>query len=126
MRACSINNLLDRKDRKPPCFSSRSSATAVKEEGDHHETDRSGRHGTDLCRNDGIGTDHQLQPGTALHTALNHLTVVEMGEPVTSFAVANPDAFSDPASRRQGLSEAGERKGVDQSVYLDCDPAVEL
>jgi hypothetical protein len=29
-----------------------------------------------------------------IHTALNHLTVVELGEPVTTIAVANPDAFS--------------------------------
>src|ERR1700724_2646761 len=29
-----------------------------------------------------------------IHTALNHLTVVELGELVTTIAVANPDAFS--------------------------------
>ena len=29
-----------------------------------------------------------------IHTALNHLTVIEVGEPVTTIAVANPDAFS--------------------------------
>jgi hypothetical protein len=29
-----------------------------------------------------------------VHTALNHLTIIETGEPVTSFALADPDAFS--------------------------------
>ncbi|HEY4051859.1 MAG TPA: TrbG/VirB9 family P-type conjugative transfer protein [Acidobacteriaceae bacterium] len=29
-----------------------------------------------------------------VHTALNHLSILETGEPVTSFALADPDAFS--------------------------------
>jgi hypothetical protein len=29
-----------------------------------------------------------------VHTALNHLTIIETGEPVTSIALADPDAFS--------------------------------
>ena len=69
-----------------------------------------------------------------VHTALNHLTIIETGEPVTSFALADPDAFSIQQDRtRIFIKPSHDQRSTNLFVFTatrkleyELDPAGEV
>jgi Conjugal transfer protein len=69
-----------------------------------------------------------------VHTALNHLTIIETGEPVTSFALADPDAFSIQQDRtRIFIKPTHDQRSTNLFVFTatrkleyELDPAGEV